>query len=192
MAQLLKHYFVDRDNTTVFATTTEQYSAPRFGTILPAIEGLQVLHSVTDENGVPFCLSECSDAVTIEEVPGLEVLTQAEFDQEIGAYDSRQELKRWSFIRKHRDRLLENTDWIVIKSQETGVAMAQDFLEWRQALRDLPQAKNLPIELPVAPVGVPTDAQIYEDYISDLRTVPMINDPIPAPQNLFDSGLGNS
>lgn len=179
MTQLLKHYLVDRDNPSVFATTSEQYSRPLFGTISPNIEGLEVVHSLTDENGISCFLSTCPDTTVIQEVEGLEILTQAEWDAEIAAYDTRQEAKRWGFIRKHRDQLLVQTDWMVIKAKEQATNLSSTFKDWRQSLRDLPASATFPLELPAAPEGVPVDQSIYSAYIAELRSIPMINDPLP-------------
>jgi hypothetical protein len=180
MTQLVKHYLVDRDNPSVFATTPEQFSRPMFGTMGPNIEGLEVVHTLTDENNIQFFLSNCPDTTTIEETVGLEVLTQAEWDAEIAAYDARQETKRWNFIRKYRDQLLAQTDWIVIKAKEQGNNLSPAFMDWRQSLRDLPEATTFPLTLPAAPEGVSVDQATYDAYVADLRSVPMINDPLPA------------
>lgn len=182
MTQLLKHYLIDRDNPDVFATTLEQFSRPMFGTVAPNIEGLEVVHSLFDENNIVFFLSTCPDTTTINEVEGLKVVTQAEWDAEIAAYDARQEVKRWSFVRKYRDLLLEKSDWAVIKANETGEYLSTDFKDWRQSLRDLPAAATFPLSLPPVPQnseGVVIDQQIYADYVSDLRSINMVNDPLP-------------
>jgi len=180
MTQLVKHYLVDRDNPSVFATTPEQFSRPLFGTMGPNIEGLEIVHSLTDENGIQYFLSNCPDTTTIEETVGLEVLTQAEWDAEIAAYDARQEAKRWEFIRTYRDQLLEETDWIVVKAKEQGINLSTAFKDWRQDLRDLPTSATFPTELPAAPDGVSVDPAIYDGYVGALRGIPMINDPLPA------------
>lgn len=182
MTQLVKHYLVDRDNPSVFATTPEQFTRPLFGTMGPKIEGLEVVHTLTDENGIQFFLANCPDTTVINEVEGLKVLTQAEWDAEIVAYDARQEAKRWGFIRKHRDELLTQTDWIVIKSKEQGTNLATAFKDWRQELRDLPSAATFPLTLPPAPTGVTVDQATYDAYVAELRGVHMINDPLPAPE----------
>lgn len=179
MAQLLKHYWIDRDNLNIFALTPEQYSRPLFGTVLPNIEGLEVVHNLTDANGVNYCLSTCPDETVVQETEGLSILTQAEWDAEIASYDTRQEAKRWGFIRKYRDQLLNETDWITVKSTETGENLSTTFKDWRQGLRDLPAAATFPIELPAAPVGVSVSEKIYSDYVAALRGVHMINDPLP-------------
>jgi hypothetical protein len=186
MTQLLKHYLVDRDNPGVFATTPEQYSRPLFGTMGPDIEGLEDVYTLVDENGIQYFLSNCPDETVIEEVTGLEVLTQVEWDAEIATYDARQETKRWEFVRKYRDQLLAQTDWIVIKATEQGTNLATDFKDWRQSLRDLPESQTFPLELPAAPAGVSVEQATYDNYIAELRSVPMINDPLPAPEAFDD------
>lgn len=182
MTQLVKHYLVDRDNPSVFATTPEQFTRPLFGTMGPNIEGLEIVHTLTDANGIQYFLSNCPDTTTINEIEGLKVLTQSEWDAEIATYDARQEAKRWNFIRKYRDQLLTQTDWIVIKAKEQGTTLSTAFKNWRQELRDLPGAATFPLELPAAPAGVSVDQATYDAYIAELRSIPMINDPLPAPQ----------
>lgn len=179
MTQLLKHYLIDRDNPGVFATTPEQFSRPMFGTIGPNIEGLQGVHTLVDENGIQYFLATCPDETVIQEVEGLEILTQAEWDAEIAAYDTRQEAKRWNVVRKYRNILLNQTDWIVTKATETATSLSVEFKNWRQALRDLPEAAIFPIELPVAPSEVVLDEDIHGSYVGELRGTVMINDPLP-------------
>jgi hypothetical protein len=179
MTKLLKHYWLDRDNTQVFAVSPAQWAQPMFGVIGFTAEGLEVVHTLFDENGIEFCLSTCPDETVIEEKEGLVVLTQAEWDAEILAYDARQSTKRLNLVRKYRDQLLNQTDWIVIKAKEQGTNLSSVFKDWRQSLRDLPSAATFPLELPAPPAGVSVDQSIYTSYIEDLRKVPMINDPLP-------------
>ena len=40
-------------------------------------------------------------------------------------------------LREERDILLSETDWVVARSTETGVAIPNDWKVYRQALRDL-------------------------------------------------------
>lgn len=47
-------------------------------------------------------------------------------------------------VRSQRDNLLASTDWVVIKAQETAVAMGQVWLDYRQALRDITGHVNFP------------------------------------------------
>lgn len=180
MAKLLKHYWVDRDNPGVFAVTPAQWTQPMFGVTGFTADGLEGVHRLTDENGIEFFLSTCPDETAIEEKEGLAVLTQEEWDVEIAAHDSRQEAKRWNIVRGYRDQLLEATDWLVIKAKEQGTNLSAAFKDWRQSLRDLPEAATFPTELPAAPSNVSVDAGIYSAYIGELRSIPMINDPLPA------------
>jgi hypothetical protein len=180
MTQLIKHYWIDRDNPNVFAVSKEQWSQPMFGVIGFQAEGLVNVHKIFDENGVEFFLSTCPDETVIEEKEGLSILTQVQWDAEIEAYDTRQETSRWNIVRSYRNQLLDATDWIVIKAEEIQISLSLDFKNWRQDLRDLPDSETFPTELPAAPEGVSVDQAIYSDYIAELRSIPMINDPLPA------------
>ena len=56
-------------------------------------------------------------------------------------------------VRSQRDALLAETDWLVIKAQETGVAMSADMTAYKQALRDITTQEGFPhtITWPVKP-----------------------------------------
>lgn len=56
-------------------------------------------------------------------------------------------------VRRERDSLLSNTDWIVTKSTELGKSVPVEWLEYRQALRDITSQNNFPhtIEWPTQP-----------------------------------------
>jgi hypothetical protein len=59
-------------------------------------------------------------------------------------------------MRAARDRALEASDWRVIRAAETGVAMDQEWQDYRQSLRDLPNSEGWPnVELPHDPDHVP-------------------------------------
>ena len=45
-------------------------------------------------------------------------------------------------LREERNQLLSETDWIVTRSIETGVAISNDWKTYRQALRDLPASSS--------------------------------------------------
>jgi hypothetical protein len=47
-------------------------------------------------------------------------------------------------VRYERDRLLAESDWMVIKSAETGVVLATEWATYRQALRDITTHANFP------------------------------------------------
>ena len=60
------------------------------------------------------------------------------------AYANAQNANLAASQRANRDRLLAETDWMVIKAAETGVALADNWKTYRQALRDLPTHSNWP------------------------------------------------
>ena len=60
--------------------------------------------------------------------------------EEVQQYDDNAEQS----VRSQRDNLLTSTDWLVIKAQETGVAMDQAWATYRQALRDITDHANFP------------------------------------------------
>ncbi len=41
-------------------------------------------------------------------------------------------------LRNERNQLISESDWMVVVSQETGVAISNEWKAYRQALRDLP------------------------------------------------------
>jgi hypothetical protein len=47
-------------------------------------------------------------------------------------------------VRSQRDKLLQETDWIVIKAKETGTNLSASFKEYRQALRDITTQEGFP------------------------------------------------
>jgi len=52
-----------------------------------------------------------------------------------------------------RNRLLSQCDWVVTKAQEAGEEVPQEWREYRQALRDIPEQPGFPdnIDWPAAP-----------------------------------------
>ena len=51
-------------------------------------------------------------------------------------------------LRVHRDILLRDTDWVVTKASETGVAETDAWKTYRQALRDLPSSATPELDGP--------------------------------------------
>jgi hypothetical protein len=49
-----------------------------------------------------------------------------------------------SSVRSQRDRLLQETDWVVIKAKETDTNLSAGFKEYRQALRDITEQEGFP------------------------------------------------
>lgn len=56
-------------------------------------------------------------------------------------------------VRRHRNRLLAETDWVFIKAQETGDTLPTELAVYRQALRDLTAQEGFPhtVTWPVKP-----------------------------------------
>jgi len=65
-------------------------------------------------------------------------------DAEIAEYNASQPTdaqltaQKWERIRAERNIKLQETDWVVTKASDTGVAVSNDWKTYRQALRDVP------------------------------------------------------
>lgn len=256
MPHLLKHYMINRDNGQYIIDTPHGY-------VYPKLPELEIVHTLSKNNGVLYCLSTCADvleyAITVSaeelvnyqnnsnititsttertiEVPaeptlvrarnedgtfigddplteadeawtsqaqtttitvydivytepyvvpetegeGLQVITQQEWDDTIAEFDNRQQEKRYNILRDIRDKILEITDWMVIRDFEQQETISQEFKTWRQALRDLPNSVEFPSSFPTLPTELETHTEIQELYsrFDEVRGVPMINDPI--------------
>ena len=65
--------------------------------------------------------------------------TETEINSKIASLDSAEAMR---LLREERNQLLSETDWMVTRSIETGVAMSNDWKTYRQALRDLPASSD--------------------------------------------------
>ena len=78
--------------------------------------------------------------------------TKAEHE---AAYQADLDAKAAESVRTQRDAKLAESDWMVIKSAETGIALAAEWATYRQALRDITTHANFPnleeANWPVAP-----------------------------------------
>lgn len=56
-------------------------------------------------------------------------------------------------VRLQRDALLAACDWVVVRSQELGEPVPQEWASYRQALRDIPEQPGFPenVEWPEPP-----------------------------------------
>ena len=246
MSHLLKHYMVNRDNGQYIIDTPHGY-------VYPKLPELEIVHTLSKDNGVLYCLSTCADVLEYEvtvsaeelvdyqnnsnititsttertiEVPvvdnqtldptgevvtqtvydlvytepyvvpetegeGLQVITQQEWDDVITEFDNRQQEKRYDILRDIRDKILEITDWMVIRDFEQQEAVSTEFKIWRQALRDLPNSIEFPSSFPTLPTELETHTEIQELYsrFDEVRGVFMINDPLPPLPELEELGL---
>lgn len=65
--------------------------------------------------------------------------------------------QEWSSVRNKRNELLKNTDWLVIKSTESGKPVDEEIVNYRQALRDITiQDDPFNIIWPSEPISINT------------------------------------
>ena len=50
--------------------------------------------------------------------------------------------EKWKRVRQDRDRLLNDSDWVVTKATETGVTVSSAWKTYRQKLRDVPSQSD--------------------------------------------------
>ena len=48
----------------------------------------------------------------------------------------------WAAVRQKRNQILQETDWIILKAMESGEGVDNDFVIYRQALRDLTRQQD--------------------------------------------------
>lgn len=67
-------------------------------------------------------------------------MTDTEIAQLQASYpsDSEKTAQKWVMVREERNIKLQETDWVVTKASETGVAVSNEWKTYRQALRDVP------------------------------------------------------
>ena len=65
--------------------------------------------------------------------------TESELKTKVAELDAAEPMR---LLREERNQLLSETDWMVTRSIETGVAMSNDWKTYRQALRDLPASSS--------------------------------------------------
>ena len=49
--------------------------------------------------------------------------------------------------RSQRDRLLAESDWVTIRATDTGDPVPNEWVDYRQALRDIPEQTGFPEEI---------------------------------------------
>ena len=76
--------------------------------------------------------------------------TKAEVDAEQQKLLDGEAMKR---LRIHRDNLLKETDWVVTKASETGVAETTAWKTYRQELRDI--TKQTPTDIRLSNIKFP-------------------------------------
>lgn len=69
--------------------------------------------------------------------------TKEDLESKLAVINAAEPMKR---LRSHRDKLLQECDWVVTKASETGVAETDAWKTYRQALRDLPSTQTPEME----------------------------------------------
>lgn len=70
---------------------------------------------------------------------GIDKPTESDLNAKVLEMDKSDALK---LLRIERNQKLIDTDWVVIKSNETGVPVSDSWKTYRQALRDLPSTSS--------------------------------------------------
>ena len=65
--------------------------------------------------------------------------TESELNTKVAELDAAEPMR---LLREERNILLSETDWVVARSTETGVAIPNDWKVYRQALRDFPASSS--------------------------------------------------
>ena len=80
----------------------------------------------------------------------IEQPSDAEIEAEVARLQEEQPKKE---VRELRNRLLTDTDWVVVKHNELGTSIPQEWLDYRQALRDITEQSGFPdnVEWPQEP-----------------------------------------
>ena len=77
-------------------------------------------------------------------------LTQAEIDARLAEeaeFEAKRQDREAANVRAHRDSLLQDTDWVVIKSYERGENIPAEWELYRQSLRDITAQAGFPYEV---------------------------------------------
>lgn len=78
------------------------------------------------------------------------ITTKAQQEQE---FLSKRTSDQWKVIRTQRDQLLKESDWVTIRSVDTGQPVSQEWSAYRQALRDITtQTDPFAVQWPEKPV----------------------------------------
>tara|TARA_Y100000310_G_C20571666_1_gene758363 strand:- start:691 stop:1227 length:537 start_codon:yes stop_codon:yes gene_type:complete len=73
-----------------------------------------------------------------QDFDGNDVTIKTHFIGDDSTKDARILAEKWENIRKERDRLLDECDWVVVKAKETGETISSAWKKYRQDLRDIP------------------------------------------------------
>lgn len=92
---------------------------------------------VDADNEVYFYEEEIDD-------PSLTFITEDEVQEIISERDAE---RMPESVRMQRDGLLKESDVVIIRYAELGEIAPKDWIEYRQALRDIPQQEGFPLNI---------------------------------------------
>ena len=164
--------YQNNSNITIISSVEKQIEGPVFDR--PSLESTGETRTETVYDVV------YRESYILEESEGLQILTQQEWDAEISTFDSNRTQERYDVLREIRDRILELTDWMVIKDLEQSGSISVEFKTWRQDLRDLPNSQTFPTGFPTLPTELQGHSEINALYgrFDEVRSIPMIQDPL--------------
>lgn len=164
--------YQNNSNITIVSSVERQIEVPVFDR--PGVESTGETRTETVYDVV------YRESYILEESEGLQILTQQEWDAEISAFDSHRTQERYDILREIRDKILELTDWMVIKDLEQNGSITAEFKTWRQTLRDLPNSQTFPTGFPTLPTELQSHSEISSLYgrFDEVRSIPMIQDPL--------------
>ena len=102
-------------------------------------------YEFTDENGNTRTISFNESGHIVSDLDGTHYHLKwdgskiVKDDDALAAY---QLVEKWKRVRSQRDRLLNETDWIVTKAKETSTNIPAAWKTYRQALRDVPSQSD--------------------------------------------------
>lgn len=62
-------------------------------------------------------------------------------------YNTQELDEQWSVIRRQRDQLLKDSDWTQIEDYDRIITNKEEWAQYRQELRDLPQTQTNPFDI---------------------------------------------
>ena len=101
------------------------------------LNGPVVMRVFLRDANIDASLPRYIDADNILHIDGVD---QSALQAAYAAYDETAAQREVAFdaLRRVRDNMLVDTDWVVVKAQEVGEAVPAAWATYRQALRDLP------------------------------------------------------
>lgn len=84
-----------------------------------------------------------------------------------------EEPEKWENIRAIRDKILKETDWIVLKCYEKDELVPENYVKYRQELRDIPQKYQYTWEVNYPTLEIEPDEEfpVTYDFINNISEI---------------------